>query len=130
MNPCRYDPLIIHSYLISSPDKYEKLEFRIKNTYLKKLDALGDLLTYAETNDSIIRLGNIMKYYLYVKIMRNRINHAQDDAQTNDNDLKVQEEALAELSKDSYGLIPLDTAFDFETIKRMLMKGLELPIPD
>ena len=123
-------PKIIHSYLISSPDKYEKLEFRIKNTYLKKLDALGDLLTYAETNDSIIRLGNIMKYYLYVKIMRNRINHAQDDAQTNDNDLKVQEEALAELSKDSCGLIPLDTAFDFETIKRMLMKGLELPIPD
>ncbi len=123
-------PKIIHYYLRKNQDEYEELEFRNKNTYLKKIDALGNLLTYAETNDSIIRLGNIMKYYLYVKIMRNRINHAQDDTQTNDSDLKVQEDALAELSKDSYGLIPLDTAFDFETIKRMLLKGLELPIPD
>lgn len=123
-------PKIIHYYLRKNSDEYEELKFRIKNTYLKKIDAISDLFSCAVINDSIIRLGNIMKYYLYVKIMRNRISHAQDDTQTRNRELKVQEEALAELSRDSYGLIPLDTAFDFETIKRMLLKGLELPIPD
>ena len=123
-------PKIIHYYLRKNSDEYEELEFRIKNTYLKKIDAISDLLSCAVINESVIRLGNIMKYYLYVKIMRNRISHAQDDTQTRNRELKVQEEALAELSRDSYGLIPLDTAFDFETIKRMLLKGLELPIPD
>ncbi|WP_406037371.1 TM1812 family CRISPR-associated protein [Succinimonas sp.] len=123
-------PKIIHSYLINNRHEYEKLEVRNKSPYLKKIDAISDLFSCAEMNDSNIRLGNIMKYYLYVKIMRNRINHAQDDAQTSGTDLMAQEEALTELGKDSYGLMPLDTAFDFETIKKMLLKGLELPIPD
>ncbi len=123
-------PKIIHFYLRNSPQEYERLEFRSRNTYLKKLDAINNLLACAEANDSIRRLGNIMKCYLYAKIMRNRINHAQDDAQTSASDLMVQEEALKELSRDTGGLLPLDTAFDFETIKRMLLKALDLPLPD
>lgn len=101
-----------------------------KNTYRIKLDNIYDLMTCGKVSDSVMKLANIMKFYLYVKIMRKRINHAQDDAQTSDTDLMAQEKVLSELSKDSCGLISIDTAFDFETIKKMLLKGLELPVPD
>ncbi len=111
---------------------YDMNEYREdrKNTYRIKLDNIYDLMTCGKVSDSVMKLANIMKFYLYVKIMRNRINHAQDDAQTSDTDLMAQEKVLTELRKDSCGLISIDTAFDFETIKKMLLKGLELPVPD
>lgn len=124
-------PRIIHFFLYRSPDDYQRLEeiSSGNRTYTKKLNIIRALMTCAEINDSVKRLAALMKMYVYAKIMRNRINHAQDENQIRKDDIADQEYALSLLAGNDFGLAPLDTTFHPEHIRDMLRKGTELPLP-
>lgn len=115
INALRNDSKLIYTFVYREERKGKKIE-----TYKKKLQALDKVkegnVQIQESNIDNEQLYQIMKYYLALKVMRNRINHAAEDASK-----ESEEQAIAILKKD-HGLC-MDIEFD--NVKKLIRDGLE-----
>ena len=115
INALRNDSKLIYTFVYSEEREGKKIE-----TYKKKLQALDKVkegnVQIQESNIDNEQLYQIMKYYLALKVMRNRINHAAEDASK-----ESEEQAIAILKKD-HGLC-MDIEFD--NVKKLIRDGLE-----
>ena len=119
-----------HFFVVHDEERYNEYRSIAKNTYLKKLKQISEFCQHADLDrQSVVRFGNLMKMYLYAKTVRNRINHAQDSALVDSNELETQKKVLDECAKGDFGLIAVDPEFSFESIRKMLLKGVDLPLP-
>ncbi len=110
----------------------------------KKLDAIKNLKTYNDNNDSpfdLERIVRIMYYYLLIKNIRNRINHAAglnyngtdandngDNANnTNKDPLEtVGEKFLEQYASEWNNLTDVKKLFGYSNIKTIIQKGINL----
>ena len=97
-------------FLYNDKKKYE--EYRM-GTYEKKVLALDGAKGYQGSD----LLYNIMKYYLALKLLRNRINHASEQETQED-----EGKAIEKLQKD-HGLC---LKVEFQSIKSLLQEGIDL----
>ncbi|HIR88254.1 MAG TPA: TM1812 family CRISPR-associated protein [Candidatus Fimimorpha faecalis] len=115
INALRNDSKLIYTFVYREEREGKKIE-----TYKKKLQALDKVkegnVQIQESNIDNEQLYQIMKYYLALKVMRNRINHAAEDASK-----ESEEQAIAILKKD-HGLC-MDIEFD--NVKKLIRDGLE-----
>lgn len=101
--------------------KYDE-STREMGTYEKKVVALEAAKTYpgripnAVTDDNLL-LYNMMKYYLALKIIRNRINHASEQEAQED-----EVKAINQLEK-NHGIC---MKTEFQNIKNLIREGIEL----
>lgn len=107
-----------HYFLYNDKIKYDQI--KKAGTYGKKLQALDKVkegnVQIQESNIDNEQLYQIMKYYLALKVMRNRINHAAEDASK-----ESEEQAIAILEK-NHGIC-MDIEFD--NVKKLIRDGLE-----
>lgn len=92
------------------PDKPDK-----SGTYNKKIRAIENLINGKVKVKDAEKLVHIMKYYLAVKLIRNRVNHASEK------DISEDENKAIKKMKD-YG-ITID--MNFENIKNILLQGIQ-----
>ena len=115
INALRNDSKLIYTFVYREEREGKKIE-----TYKKKLQAIDKVkegnVQIQESNIDNEQLYQIMKYYLALKVMRNRINHAAEDASK-----ESEEQAIAILKKD-HGLC-MDIEFD--NVKKLIRDGLE-----
>lgn len=108
----------LHYFLYQSKTKYEQM----KNigTYEEKVVALDKIKNEAikirENKVSNEMLYQIMKYYLALTLMRNRVNHAVEEEN------KADEERAIKRLKNDHGLC-MDIEFD--NVKKLIRDGLE-----
>lgn len=95
--------------------KCKNNEQKQSNTYEKKLMAIENLINGKVKVKDAERLVHIMKYYLAVKLIRNRVNHASEK------DVSEDENKAIKKMKD-YG-ITID--MNFENIKNILLQGIQ-----
>lgn len=109
----------LHYFLYQSKTKYEQM----KNigTYEEKVVALDKIKNEAikirENKVSNEMLYQIMKYYLALTLMRNRVNHAVEEEN------KADEEQAIKRLKNDHGLC-MDIEFD--NVKKLIRDGLEV----
>ncbi len=106
-----------HYFLYNNTEKYEKLK---TGTYEKKVNALDKLRDYTGdipgSNVSNKELYHMMKYYLPLKMIRNRINHASEEGTEED-----EKNALMRL-KGNHGIC---VEKEFTHVKDLMYHGLE-----
>lgn len=95
--------------------KCENNEQKQSNTYEKKVRAIENLIKGKVKIKNADKLIHIMKYYLAVKLIRNRVNHASEK------DISDDENKAISKMKD-YGII-ID--MNFENIKNILLQGIQ-----
>ncbi len=95
--------------------KCKNNEQKQSSTYEKKLMAIENLDKGKVKVKDAERLVHIMKYYLAVKLIRNRVNHASEK------DISEDENKAIKKMKD-YG-ITID--MNFENIKNILLQGIQ-----
>ena len=107
-----------------------------KNTYQKKLEAIEILLNSSYViPDEILRkqLADVMRYYLIIKIIRNRINHAADfeNPTAESGQTKTIEDSVIRRCISGFDILPAIecTELDMSGIKFILQKAIELPVP-
>ena len=107
-----------------------------KNTYQKKLEAIEILLNSSYViPDEILRkqLADVMRYYLIIKIIRNRINHAADfeNPTAESGQTKTIEDSVIRRCMRGFDILPAIecTELDMTGIKFILQKAIELPVP-
>jgi hypothetical protein len=107
-----------------------------KNTYQKKLEAIEILLNSSYViPDEILRkqLADVMRYYLIIKIIRNRINHAADfeNPTAESGQAKTIEDSVIRRCISGFDILPAIecTELDKAGIKSILQKAIELPVP-
>ena len=107
-----------------------------KNTYQKKLEAIEILLNSSYViPDEILRkqLADVMRYYLIIKIIRNRINHAADfeNPTAESGQTKTIEDSVIRRCISGFDILPAIecTELDMTGIKFILQKAIELPVP-
>lgn len=88
---------------------------KISRTYEKKIKAIESLLNKNVEVKNADKLIHIMKYYLAVKLIRNRVNHASEK------DISDDEKKAIDKMKE-YGI---DINMEFENIKKILLCGIE-----
>lgn len=107
-----------HYFLYGDKEKYEELK---KGTYEKKVNALDKLKTCEEhisqSNVSNEELYHMMKYYLPLKMIRNRIHHASEEGEEED-----EKRALERLERD-HGIC---ARREFAQVKKLMYQGLEI----
>lgn len=108
-------------FFYNEKKKYDESE---SGTYEKKVIALNKVKTYkgkipkTGTDDNVL-LYAIMKYYLALKLLRNRIHHASEqDAQEDER------KAIDQMEKD-HGIC---MKIEFQNIKSLMQEGLNLSI--
>ena len=113
------DTLWQHYFLYNNAGEYEKLKV---GTYEKKVNALDKLKGYTGTGDipesnvSGKELYHMMKYYLPLKMIRNRINHASVEGVEED-----EKNALKRLERD-HGIC---VEKEFTHVKDLMCHGLK-----
>ncbi len=113
------DTLWQHYFLYNNAGEYEKLKV---GTYEKKVNALDKLKGYTGTGDipesnvSGGELYHMMKYYLPLKMIRNRINHASEEGIEED-----EKNALKRLERD-HGIC---VEKEFTHVKDLMCHGLK-----
>ena len=113
------DTLWQHYFLYNNAGEYEKLKV---GTYEKKVNALDKLKGYTGTGDipesnvSGKELYHMMKYYLPLKMIRNRINHASVEGVEED-----EKNALKRLERD-HGIC---VKKEFTHVKDLMCHGLK-----
>lgn len=128
---CANNSVLLHYLVFSDPAKLEEfIGWKNAGVYEKKLRIIHEMVSSKVSTENTVRLANLMKFYLYAKIMRNRINHAQDAEQTNPQDLESQKLVLGMMATDLGGLQKITPEFRFDSLKENLLRGLELPLPD
>ena len=107
-----------------------------KNTYQKKLDAIEILLNSSYViPDEILRkqLAEIMRYYLIIKIIRNRINHAADyeNPTSESEQTKKIEDRVINRSIGGFDVLPKIKCdeINMASIKIILNNAINLPVP-
>lgn len=114
------DTLWQHYFLYNNAGEYEKLKV---GTYEKKVNALDKLKGYTRTGDipesnvSGGELYHMMKYYLPLKMIRNRINHASEEGIEED-----EKNALKRLERD-HGIC---VEKEFTHVKDLMCHGLKI----
>lgn len=109
----------LHYFLYNNKTKYDQM----KNigTYEEKVVALDKIKNEAikirENKVSNEMLYQIMKYYLALTLMRNRVNHAVEEEN------KADEEQAIKRLKNDHGLC-MDIEFD--NVKKLIRDGLEV----
>lgn len=108
----------LHYFLYQSKTKYEQM--KSIGTYEEKVVALDKIKNEAikirENKVSNEMLYQIMKYYLALTLMRNRVNHAVEEEN------KADEERAIKRLKNDHGLC-MDIEFD--NVKKLIRDGLE-----
>lgn len=111
-----------HYFLYNDKKRHEELQM---GTYEKKVNALDKLRIYQgnipESNISNEELYFIMKYYLLLKMLRNRINHASEEGAEED-----EKNALERLKK-GHGLC---TEREFKSVKERIFEGVQSFLKD
>ena len=107
-----------------------------KNTYQKKLDAIEILLNSSYViPDEILRkqLAEIMRYYLIIKIIRNRINHVADyeNPTSESEQTKKIEDRVINRSIGGFDVLPKIKCdeINMASIKIILNNAINLPVP-
>lgn len=106
-----------------------------KKTYLKKMEAIEILLNHdlISNANKRLRTAEILRYYLIIKIIRNRMNHAVDYENPTSEQKEMQEieDTVIEKCSDGFGVLPkLEfSGFDLQEIKTILRQAVSLPIP-
>lgn len=95
--------------------KCENNEEKQSNTYEKKVSAIENLVRGKVKMKNSDKLIHAMKYYLAVKLIRNRVNHASEKDISED-------EKMAISKMEEYGII-ID--MNFENIKNILLQGIK-----
>mgnify|MGYP001321537522 FL=1 len=95
--------------------KCENNEEKQSNTYEKKVSAIENLIRGKVKMKNSDKLIHAMKYYLAVKLIRNRVNHASEKDISED-------EKMAISKMEEYGII-ID--MNFENIKNILLQGIK-----
>ena len=107
-----------HFFLYHNREEYEKLK---KGTYEKKVNALDRLPHCKERIPGSCvcneKLYQMMKYYLPLKMIRNRINHASEEGAEED-----ETNALKRLERD-HGIC---ARREFAQVKKLMYQGLEI----
>ncbi len=107
-----------HYFLCQDAKSHEELE---AGTYEKKVNALDRLRSreegIEESNISNEKLYQMMKYYLPLKMIRNRINHASEEGAEED-----ETNALERLERD-HGIC---ARREFAQVKKLMYQGLEI----
>lgn len=108
-----------HFFLYQDRDAWRKMEV---GTYEKKVNALDRIQTYEgtvpESNVSNGELYHMMKYYLSLKMIRNRINHASTAEMDAD-----EQNAIRRLEED-HGI---RVEKEFRQVKSLMYQGLRKP---
>ena len=109
----------LHYFLYNNKTKYDQMK-KI-GTYQEKVLALDKIKNEAikirENKVSNEMLYQIMKYYLALTLMRNRVNHAVEEEN------KADEEQAIKRLKNDHGLC-MDIEFD--NVKKLIRDGLEV----
>ncbi len=107
-----------------------------EETYSKKVKGLEILLKYdhlVSDESRRYQFAEILRFYLLVKIIRNRINHAVDYENPTDEarEKETVENAVIEKCTGGFGVLPkLEfSGFDLQEIKTILRQAVSLPIP-
>lgn len=128
---------LINMLLFGGPYvEFESPSDRQKKTYLRKMEAVEQLLI---KNDIIssdykrLSTAEILRYYLIMKIIRNRMNHAVDYENPTSEQKEMQEieDTVIEKCTGGFGMLPkLEfSRFDLRDIKAILKQAVSLPIP-
>lgn len=108
-----------HFFLYQDREAWRKMEV---GTYEKKVNALDRLRTYQgsipESNVDNDELYHIMKYYLPLKMIRNRINHASTA------EMDVDERNAIRRLKEDHGI---RVEKEFGQVKSLMYQGLKKP---
>lgn len=86
-------------------------------TYRKKVKGIENLIDGTVKIENSEKLIDIMKYYLAVKLIRNRVNHASEKKLSGD-------EEFAFKKMKEYG-IDIDESMRFSNIENILLQGVE-----
>lgn len=110
----------LHKFLYDDSEEYskisvEKKEYKTENTFRKKAYAI-EKVKKGKVPYSSDKLYEIMAYYLVVKIMRNRMNHAGENELTKDEKSAI--ETLNNLG------IKIDFNTDIDSYKKILFNGV------
>lgn len=95
--------------------KCENNEEKQSSTYEKKISAIENLISGKVKIKNADKLIHVMKYYLAVKLIRNRVNHASEKDISED-------EKMAISRMEEYGII-ID--MNFANIKNILLHGIK-----
>lgn len=108
-----------HYFLYRDPDDWRKMEV---GTYEKKVNALDRIRvrreTVPESNVSNDELYHMMKYYLPLKMIRNRINHASTV------ELEADEQNAVRRLEEDHGI---RVEKEFGQVKALMYQGLQRP---
>ena len=102
-------------YMIIYKKKYNK--DKDAQTYRKKVKGIENLIDGTVKIENSEKLIDIMKYYLAVKLIRNRVNHASEK------NLSTDEEVAFNKLKE-YG-IDIDESMRFNNIENILLQGVK-----
>lgn len=113
-----YTDLFDYYYNLFVREKRQQGEYveKVKGTYRKKIRALS----YLEQQEDGKKLFERMKYYLAIKILRNRINHASEKSMTED-----EREAVEYLKQKG-----IDVNLNYNKVVYLLKEGNKINLPD
>lgn len=84
LNTLKGNAAFQHYFLYRDERAYHELSKRKDGTYQKKIQSLKRICDASKSSEAACRFYEVMSYYLAVKIIRNRVNHAEEGEDTQD----------------------------------------------
>lgn len=120
----------------NSCEEFDSPAERQKKTYSRKMEAIEQLLIKHDIISSDYKrlsTAEILRYYLIIKIIRNRMNHAVDYENPSSDQKETQEieDTVIEKCSGGFGVLPkLEfSGINLQEIKTILKQAVSLPIP-
>lgn len=111
----------LHYIVYEDEEAYKKIQHGKAYIYRKKIQGIKNLEATDENDVDKTGLAEIMRYYLSVKLIRNRMNHAVGEQTTSDENTEDEKEAITYLAEHG-----IKVEYNVEAISSIILKGISL----